>query len=71
MSNGPIELSMEQQFNLAAFETQVKGWNEEETKKALVQLFRHMMLQQNTYKQLLAEKWGIEPPNLSRRDHEV
>lgn len=71
MNDRPIELSMEQQFNLAAFETQVKGWNEEETKSALVYLYQQMMLKDNAYKQMLAEKWGIEPPIPSRRDHEV
>ncbi|PSB05007.1 NblA/ycf18 family protein [Merismopedia glauca] len=59
----PIELSLEQQFSIRTFETQVKDLTVDQAKDFLVQLYRQMMMREATYKQLLKHQWGIESGN--------
>jgi Phycobilisome degradation protein nblA len=58
--NNPIELSLEQQFNLRSFETQVEKMNLEQAQDFLLKLYEQMMLREATYKHLLKNQWGIE-----------
>ena len=58
----PYDLSLEQQFNIRSFEHQVKGMSHEQTQDFLVNLYRQMMLQENSYKNLLKHQWGMDEP---------
>ncbi|MBF2003816.1 MAG: NblA/ycf18 family protein [Synechococcales cyanobacterium C42_A2020_086] len=57
----PIELSLEQQFNLRSFETQVEKMSREQAQHFLVKLYEQMMLRETMYKHFLKHEWGIEP----------
>ena len=59
----PIELSLEQQFSIRSFETQVEHMSHEQAQQFLVQLYRQMMMREETYKNLLKHQWGLEPNN--------
>ena len=57
-----FDLSLEQQFNVRSFEHQVKDMSHEQTQEFLVNLYRQMMLQENSYKSLLKHQWGMDTP---------
>jgi hypothetical protein len=57
-----FDLSLEQQFNIRSFEHQVKDMSHEQTQEFLVNLYRQMMLQENSYKNLLKHQWGMDAP---------
>lgn len=56
----PIELSLEQQFTIRSFETQVQHMSHEQAQDFLVKLYQQMVMREVTYKQLLKHHWGIE-----------
>lgn len=56
----PIELSLEQQFSLRSFETQVEKMSLEQAQDFLVKLYEQMMLRETMYKHFLKHEWGIE-----------
>ena len=56
----PIELSLEQQFNIRSFETQVEKMDREQAQDFLVKLYRQMVMREATYKELLKHQWGFE-----------
>ena len=58
--NQPIELSLEQQFSIRSFETQVEQMNLEQAQDFLVKLYRQMVMREAPYKELLKHQWGIE-----------
>ena len=58
--NQPIELSLEQQFSIRSFETQVQNMSHEQAKDFLVKLYQQMVMREATYKQLLKYQWGLE-----------
>jgi Phycobilisome degradation protein nblA len=57
-----FDLSLEQQFSIRSFEHQVKDMSQVQAQEFLVNLYRQMMLQENSYKNLLKHQWGIEEP---------
>jgi hypothetical protein len=57
----PIQLTLEQQFSLRSFETQVSQMSREQAQQFLLKLYEQMMLREVTYKNLLKHQWGIEP----------
>jgi Phycobilisome degradation protein nblA len=57
-----FDLSLEQQFSIRSFEHQVKDMSHEQTQEFLVNLYRQMMLQENSYKNLLKHQWGMDTP---------
>jgi hypothetical protein len=57
-----FDLSLEQQFNVRSFEHQVRTMSHEQTQEFLVNLYRQMMLQENSYKNLLKHQWGMDEP---------
>ena len=59
--NQPIELSLEQQFSIRSFETQVDQMSLEQAQQFLVQMYKQMLMREATYKQLLKHQWGLEP----------
>jgi outer membrane lipopolysaccharide assembly protein LptE/RlpB len=58
--NQPVELSLEQQFSLRSFETQVERMSREQAQQFLVKLYEQMMLRETMYKHFLKHQWGIE-----------
>lgn len=59
--NQPIELSLEQQFNIRSFETQVQQMSREQAQNFLVDLYKQMMMRETMYKHFLKHQWGLEP----------
>jgi site-specific recombinase XerD len=57
----PIELTLEQQFTLASFETEVKKMSEQQAKDFLVKLHQQMVIREEYYKHFLRHSWGLEP----------
>jgi Phycobilisome degradation protein nblA len=55
-----IELSLEQQFSLRSFETQVERMSHEQAQHFLIKLYEQMMLKETMYKHFLKHQWGIE-----------
>jgi hypothetical protein len=58
--NHPIELSLEQQFNICSFKTQVQQMSHEQAQDFLVKLYEQMVVREATYKNLLKHQWGLE-----------
>ncbi|MFB8789755.1 MAG: NblA/ycf18 family protein [Potamolinea sp.] len=58
MSN-PIELSLEQQFSIRSFETQVQKMSHEQAQDFLVKLYEQMMVRETMYKEFLKHEWGL------------
>jgi hypothetical protein len=56
-----IELSLEQQFSIKSFATQVEKMSHEQAKDFLVNLYEQMLLRDSMYKAFLRHEWGIEP----------
>lgn len=56
----PVELTLEQQFSLRSFETQVENMSREQAQHFLVRLYEQMMLRETMYKHFLKHQWGIE-----------
>jgi Phycobilisome degradation protein nblA len=57
-----FNLSLEQQFNIRSFEHQVRDMTHEQAQEFLVNLYRQMILQENSYRNLLKHQWGIDDP---------
>lgn len=55
------ELSLEQQFNIRSFETQVEKMSREQAQEFLVKLYEQMMVRDNMYKTFIKHQWGLEP----------
>lgn len=51
--NQPIKLSIEQQFSIRSFETQVQKMSREQAQDFLIKLYEQMVIREATYKQLL------------------
>ena len=52
----PLELSLEQRFNLKVYEDQVKNLSPEESQRFLLEVLRQLMLKDNIVKHLLKEQ---------------
>ncbi|MGB3615046.1 MAG: NblA/ycf18 family protein [Elainellaceae cyanobacterium] len=51
--NIPMELSLEQRFNLKVYEEQVKGLSPEESRQFLLEVLRQLMVKDNMLKHLM------------------
>ena len=56
----PIELSLEQQFSIRSFQTQVQQMSPEQAKDFLLKLYEQMVVREATYKELLKHQWGLD-----------
>lgn len=56
----PVELSLEQQFSIRSFETQVKQMSREQAQEFLVQLYEQMLMRETMYRHFLKHQWGLE-----------
>jgi len=57
----PVKLSLEQQFSLKSFESQVNKMSREQAQQFLVKLYEQMMMRETMYKHFLKHEWGIGP----------
>ncbi|NJR50009.1 MAG: NblA-related protein [Leptolyngbyaceae cyanobacterium CSU_1_3] len=57
----PVELSLEQQFNIRSFETQVEKMSREQAQDFLVKLYEQMLMRETMYRHFLKHQWGLEP----------
>nr|WP_171814877.1 NblA/ycf18 family protein [Halothece sp. PCC 7418] len=55
-----MELSLEQEFNVRSFESQVKQMSREQAQEFLVKLYEQMLARENMYKEFLKHEWGID-----------
>ena len=58
--NQPIQLSLEQQFSIHSFATQVQHMSPDQAKDFLVKLYEQMMVREATYKERLKHQWGLD-----------
>ena len=55
----PITLTIEQQFSLRSFKTQVEKMSREQAQEFLVKMFEQQMIRDTMYKQMIKHEWGI------------
>lgn len=55
-----MELSLEQQFNVRSFATQVQHMSREQAQDFLVKMYEQMIVRENYYKEFIKHQWGIE-----------
>lgn len=58
--NQPMKLSLEQQFSICSFSTQVQNMSHEQAKDFLVKLYEQMVVREATYQELLKHQWGLD-----------
>jgi hypothetical protein len=56
----PMKLSLEQQFNIRSFETQVQKMSHEQAQEFLIKLYEHMVWKENMYKEFIKQQWGLD-----------
>ena len=59
-----VQLSLEQEFNLKAFQQKVENLSHEQARTALVGLYFQYLRQETYYRNAIKEAWGIESPAL-------
>ena len=64
--NELVTLSIEQQFSLRSFETQVAKMSREQAQDFCVSLYEQMMIRETMYKVFLKHEWGIDPVDPSQ-----
>lgn len=57
----PVELSLEQQFSIRSFETQVQQMSREQAQEFLVKLYEQMLMREAMYRYFLKQQWGLDP----------
>jgi hypothetical protein len=55
-----MNLTLEQQFSVALFQSQTQGLTREQAIEYLIELYTQMIAQEAIYKDLLRKQWGIE-----------
>jgi hypothetical protein len=58
--NQPMKLSLEQQFSICSFATQVQNMSHDQAKDFLVKLYEQMVVREATYQELLKHQWGLD-----------
>ena len=56
-----MELSLEQQFNIRSFESQVQKMSREQAQDFLIKMYEQMIVRENMYKSFIKHQWGLEP----------
>jgi hypothetical protein len=54
----PIELTMEQQFNLRMYETQIKKMSPEQSQQMLLETLTQLMIKDNVIRHLMKQGMG-------------
>jgi hypothetical protein len=55
-----MNLTLEQQFSIALFQSQTQGLTREQAIEYPIELYTQMITQEATYRELLKHQWGIE-----------
>lgn len=55
-----MNLTLEQEFSVALFQSQTQGLTREQAIEHLIELYTQMIQQEASYKSLLKQQWGIE-----------
>jgi Phycobilisome degradation protein nblA len=55
-----IELTLEQEFSLRNFADQVKQMSREQAQEFLLVQYKHMMIRETMYQELLKKDWKLE-----------
>jgi predicted HD phosphohydrolase len=63
-----VELSLEQQFNVRSFETQVDKMSLEQAQGFLKDLYRQTIVRDKLYQELLKEKWNLDSSPFFNKD---
>jgi hypothetical protein len=58
--NEPIQLTLEQQFNLRSFESQVNQMSHQQAQAFLVNLYKQMIYREELYKKMIRHEWNID-----------
>ncbi|MBD2578150.1 NblA/ycf18 family protein [Oscillatoria sp. FACHB-1406] len=58
----PSDFTLEQQFSIRSFETQVQQMSREQAQDFLVKLYEQMLARENMYKSFLKHEWGLDTP---------
>lgn len=53
--NLPLDLSLEQQFNLKMYQDQVKALSQEQAQEVLLEVVRQMMIKDNVIRHLMKQ----------------
>ncbi|NJK51450.1 NblA-related protein [Candidatus Gracilibacteria bacterium] len=61
----PVDLSLEQQFSIKSFQTQVDRMSHEQAQEFLVKLYEQMLMRENMYKAFIKHQWGLGLDNNS------
>jgi hypothetical protein len=59
--NQSTELTMEQEFSLNRFTSQVQNITREQAQELLIEQQRIMMIRDTLFKQLLRTEWNLDP----------
>lgn len=59
MSDNPVQLTMEQQFSIVSFKSQVEQMSLEQAKEMLILMYEHQLYKDATVKHLLKHDWGL------------
>jgi hypothetical protein len=57
-----IKLTVEQEFNIKAFEVQVKALSQLQAQEMLIYMYRDMLMKESIYKGFLMQSLGVEKP---------
>lgn len=57
--NQSVELTLEQQFSIRSFESQVQQMSREQAQDFLVRLYQQMIVREAMYQQFVKHKWGV------------
>lgn len=58
----PSDLTLEQQFSIRSFESQVQQMSREQAQDFLVKLYEQMLARENMYKSFIKHEWGLDAP---------
>ena len=58
--SSPMDLSIEQQFSLRFFQTQVEKMNRQQAQEFLIKLYEQMLLRENMYKDFIKHQWNLD-----------
>lgn len=54
-----LKLTMEQQFAIRSFESQVQNLSREQAQSLLIELYRQMVAKDALYQHMLRKQWGL------------
>lgn len=65
----PVELTLEQQLQLRVVADQINQMDLPKARRTLIEVYTLMLLKEACFKQMMAEKCGIESPVIKDSNH--